>query len=362
MLSISLRKKLNAYYRSQGYRLDDISDDDFIFISAGRGLHHIDAYFLSKIAAINSEASEYISDLSRWVSDFYKVRAYYRRSSWKNETDHKSANPSGWAGPGMFPIALCMKSITSDGKKGGFVSAGVFKGGSAVSLTYPFLDLGITQYLADTFEGLPTTSTDGYYKPGQFRGSRDEVEAHMKAAGASAKAVYLQGLFSDTLHKIEEPIIGCFLDTDIYASSLSALNALKSYALSEMLIFSDGINPSRFATGNFAPQLDEERAVADFATQNGIEVSGIHTGYGNMGLFAYSEIKRPIIYSKTFTKGLFAVILARLIGLNTSRLFHDDIEERLRSRSIGLNIYETDPILELAVDALQAISYDRIKA
>jgi hypothetical protein len=355
MLPIELRKTLNQYYSEKNPNFSTICTEDHLYRINGRGLTHLDALSLFKLYSEEAVA-KYIDELSDYLFFFYDARKYFKRNAQANEVDHPKSNPSGWAGPGLLAIAVGLKSIFDDGRRGVFVSCGCYKGGSVVGLSRVFKDLGIRQYAADTFSGLPFGSDDGYYEPGQFKGTLPEVRCHMEAIGEPGTTTYLEGLFGDTLHQIEEPVLACFLDTDLYESSTSALEGMEDSVRNGALVYSDGIRQNRWRTGKFEAHVGEETAIADFASKNGLALNATHTGYGGMGLFTMSSEPHDLLYSRSFVKALFVQLISRRLKVIDDYFYNDVLTPSVAGRLIDPPHTE-DPIVEMAADLVRSISY-----
>ena len=119
---------------------------------------------------------------------------------------------------------------------GGVVECGVWKGASSASLSLVCKLTGRTLWVCDSFEGLPDegmqrhtgmhTGVYGYYKPGMFQGSLEEVQANIAAHGAPEVCHYVPGYFCDSLTEVRGPVSLIFLDVDLAGSTRDCLRHL----------------------------------------------------------------------------------------------------------------------------------------
>lgn len=355
MISSDLRRLLNDFYASNALKIPAISTDK-ILVREGRPLSPTDAHFLVYGLAETREVSEFLERLVEWLERAYEVRKYFRKNAQPNDDDHHraKANPGGWAGPGLLPIALTIWSLHEDEIRGAFLGCGVFKGGSTAALSHACNVHGIHCLAADTFEGLPYESEDGIYAPGQYRGSLPEVEQHMAACGVPDVVEYIQGLFGDTLGGVEHDVSIAFLDTDLYESSISALRALGGKLVEDAVIFSDGVPAAQFGSGEFDPVRGEALALRDFANETGLQLSGTHTGFGGNAVFTFSKTKGRLVYSRSFVKALYCYAVSRLLGFKDRESYKQAFAEAERE-PFHVPVY--DPAIEYAADTLMSASY-----
>ncbi len=118
---------------------------------------------------------------------------------------------------------------------GDLVECGAARGGSALLLALTAARLGDPRrtWIFDTFEGLPEPSLDdpdfaeARRYVGTCRGELDEVEALFARAGLRDRAVFVKGLFQDTLPVTPVPRIAVLhLDGDWYDSVRVCLHHL----------------------------------------------------------------------------------------------------------------------------------------
>jgi hypothetical protein len=310
MIPRTVRAALNRRYRPGQSTLEE---SDPVLARSGRHLLPLDAWTLWTALSDEPNCARYLAFMRECLARFNGVRDWFKRNVKPAEGEHIDAIATGgWAGPALLPMASILYSAHEDGLHGAFVECGVFRGGTTACISHVAERLGFRYFAADTFEGLPSGSANGFYMPGQFRGGIDEVRCNVEAVGAPSSVTYLPGLFSDTLHQIQEPILAAFLDTDLYVSSMSALNGLKNQFTRQPIIFSDGVGQPHFESGMFVrdgvPAAEEARAIVDFWGDR--EFTGHFCGYGNMSVFAPSERGMRMIFDSAFAKALVAMLIA----------------------------------------------------
>lgn len=234
----------------------------------------------------------YVHRVTSWLQAFYDARRYYRKQVAPNKGDHRraAANPGGWAGPAMLVPAMMIAGRGRLVDDEVFIGAGVFKGGSTACIAPICKEESITYVAADTFDGLPSSSGDGIYSAGQFKGRIEEVQEHLKTLNSHLGVEYAVGLFGDTLKSEGRPVAAMFLDTDLYESSRSALEALAGSIDENTIILSDGISPnSDFRRHVFCPRTPEARAIGDYFGSIGMPLIGSHSLQGHMAVFHHPD-------------------------------------------------------------------------
>src|SRR5262249_23616882 len=98
----------------------------------------------------------------------------------------------------MFAISAHLATLVSYGLTGSLLELGCFKGFSTAILSEACFQLGLTLDVFDSFEGLPSSSS-GYYRPGEFAGSLEEVTRNIAEFGRLAVTRFHRGLFAETL-------------------------------------------------------------------------------------------------------------------------------------------------------------------
>ncbi|MDW5317785.1 TylF/MycF/NovP-related O-methyltransferase [Rhizobium sp. PL01] len=305
MIPSLLVNDLNQFYSSEYPKIPPLSATGYVECAeGGRQISFVDAYFLHKYASsISPEATEYIDFVSTMLAQFREIEIYFNVNV-KAEGDHKDAEarPGGWAGYGVLPLALAFYTLAKNGVEGDYLECGVFKGGSLTCMSHVANYLGRKAIAADTFAGLPEADVSGFWQKNQFAGRLDEVQSNLAAAGVPSAVLWEKGLFSDTLPVLERRIALMFLDTDLYNSSMSALESTVTKWSPGSMVASDGVSGvGDFSGGDYRPSGNESAAVLDFFNRRNIPFHAVWTGNGNMTLFGIktADSKAPI-YSTGF--------------------------------------------------------------
>jgi O-methyltransferase len=132
-------------------------------------------------------------------------------------------------------LAEALLSIPPE-TEGGVVECGVWKGASSASLSLVCDLVGRKLWVCDSFAGLPDegmqrhtgmhTGVYGYYRPGMFTGSLDEVKRHIAQYGAPGVCQYVTGFFEESLAAVPGPLAMAFLDVDLAGSTRDCLRQL----------------------------------------------------------------------------------------------------------------------------------------
>ena len=284
----TLLADLNSFYEREFPRIPRIAVTTWGELAeGGRQVSFVDGYFLHRFASeISPRAEEYIYFVKSMLQKFQQIEVFFNNNV-KADGDHKDAQarPGGWAGFGVLPLALSFYTAAKDGVEGDYLECGVFKGGSLTCMSHVANFLGRKAIAADTFEGLPEGDATGYWQKNQFVGRLDDVKSNVAAAGVIDSVVWEKGLFSDTLPNLDKKIAVVFLDTDLYNSSISALNSIKDKFSPASVVASDGVSGIRdFVGGEYFPEQNEAAAVRDFFKGSG-PYHAVWTGNGNMSLF-----------------------------------------------------------------------------
>jgi hypothetical protein len=298
------------------------------------GLSAIDA---ALIFAFHDEEPfhTYIAFAKDLLLQCYNVRKYFfskrvlaTGSQSKDENASAKRNLGGWAGPHAFAIALLIATMENIKENSVFIEAGVFKGGTTACLSPVCKNKGVTYIAADTFSGLPGYDNAYGYREGQFYGSIEEVKYHLANNNALDGVEFAIGLFKDTLQSIKRPVVGIFLDTDLYDSSLSALNAIRNYIDQNTLIITDGCSLNRdFCEGVFAPKTPEPLAVHNFLKENNITAFYQHSYIGTLCIATLKCHSENIPYYESnfsIINGYSADFYFPFITLLTLSLFSGD--------------------------------------
>jgi hypothetical protein len=169
----------------------------------------------------------------------------------------------------MLCIANQLYVLRSNGMEGHLLEFGCFKGHSSCCLSNACHELGIGMEIFDSFAGLPDSGSD-YYAAGDFRGSFEEVTAHMAEFGKPEVARYWKGYFAETVPRFPEvPVLCLWMDVDLHASARDVAPLLDRLP-PQCTLFTHEFPPDGAEGGRvlpeksqvFPPILDRMRALA----------------------------------------------------------------------------------------------------
>lgn len=309
MIPRDLRRALNEHYGST-----ELETESVHFAERGRPLASRDAIALYTLykQGTNRAVVDYVQFIERCAQKFALVHhhfAVYVKSF--NRHPDARRNPAGWAGIGLVPAAAYLYTLSKEGIGGDVLECGVFLGGSTCCLSQVGAALDFDVYAADSYEGLPKGSADGFYRKGDFAGRLDVVLRHVRECGAPAHVIPVRGYFDQSLKDFSHPLRAIVLDTDLYSSSRAALDAAFARLDANGIVLSDGIGLSRdFKDGRLTPTSEEARAVHEFFRDRGITYSGAGTGFDYLSIFAVGR-DRPLVYSADFMLMLMMLAMSR---------------------------------------------------
>jgi predicted O-methyltransferase YrrM len=315
MIPRELRRVLNDRYGST-----ELETESLHFAEHGRALQARDAIALYEIYKLgtNAAVNDYFQFIERCLRRFTLVHHDFTSgvTSFNRHPDARN-NPAGWAGMGLVPEAAYLYTLSKEGIAGDFLECGVFLGGSTCCFSHVGAELDFKVFAADSFEGLPESSADGFYQKGDFAGRLDVVMHNVRSYGVAQRVVPIQGYFDTSLKGFAHPLRALFLDTDLYVSSRAALDNVYDRLASGGVVFSDGVGMSRdFRDGHFAPASEEARAVHDFFHAHGLSYSGAGSGFDYLSIFVAGS-DRPLVYSADFI--LMVMLLSMTRTLESQR-------------------------------------------
>jgi len=118
------------------------------------------------------------------------------------------------------------------------VECGCFKGRSTATLSLLCEMTNRQLIVFDSFEGLPDVAADDrahvtllhdryeVYKKGDYTGTLDEVQAHVREFGCIDRCRFIKGYFEDSLPHFHDPAAFVFLDVDLHESLKTCLRYL----------------------------------------------------------------------------------------------------------------------------------------
>jgi O-methyltransferase len=121
--------------------------------------------------------------------------------------------------------------------KGCIVEAGAYKGGGTAKISLAARYAGRDLYVFDSFRGLPENeeehtksvlghSIEGWFKPGNFQGSLEEVKQNVTMYGDIGVCNFIPGWFEDTMPSFSQPVALAYLDVDLASSTRTCLKYL----------------------------------------------------------------------------------------------------------------------------------------
>lgn len=149
----------------------------------------------------------------------------------------------------MLSIAHQLYVLKSYGIEGDFGEFGCFKGFSSAMLSHACGLLGIPMHVFDSFEGLPLAEGSSY-AAGEYAGSLDEVQDHVRRFGVIDGVEFHAGFFSDTFRRMAPPRLMClWMDVDLELSARDLLDAIDKLDPRSAL-FSHECTPDIFRSGD----------------------------------------------------------------------------------------------------------------
>jgi O-methyltransferase len=218
------------------------------------------------------------------------VERYFPRENQNASLDDKDRSALQNSAIEVFCVGAHLATLSAHGVPGRFVEFGCFKGFSTAILSYGCHQLGMAMDVFDSFAGLPP-STSAYYRAGDFRGSRAEVEANVATYGSHQPVTYHEGFFADSIPAFAEKQVCCiWMDVDLESSSRDAMAILPRLDRCGA-VFSHEAPAEIFGGGTIsairAPEAVVPPIVDAFAAA-GRPLAGRHI-YGNTGAFWDSE-------------------------------------------------------------------------
>ena len=141
-------------------------------------------------------------------------------------------------------LAMALKILeTPPEVEGDIVECGTWKGGSAANLSLVCKLVERKLLVYDSFEGLPEGDPKDNeakgYKKGDYCGTLEEVMSNLTKYGALECCEFKRGWFSETLPKIDRPILLAFLDVDLEASLETCVRHIWQHLVPNGYIFID---------------------------------------------------------------------------------------------------------------------------
>ncbi|HXU34579.1 MAG TPA: TylF/MycF/NovP-related O-methyltransferase [Thermoanaerobaculia bacterium] len=179
----------------------------------------------------------------------------------------------------LLHIANHLYLLDSAGVQGVLLECGCFKGFSSACLSHACAFLGRDLVVADSFQGLPGEAGAGEegYRPGDFRGGRQEVEDNVRLFGRIERVRFLEGWFRDSLPRLMEPIALLWMDVDLYASATDVLDATWEKLDPRAAIFSHEFLPEQIdSDGRIVHPHEPPGAIRDAFAARAVEERAVH--------------------------------------------------------------------------------------
>lgn len=110
--------------------------------------------------------------------------------------------------------------LDSYGVPGVLLECGTSHGYSTCCLSHACARLGRVLYTADSFEGLPATSSDEpFFRKGDYASPLEAVQCNVGGAGCPESVRYVKGWFSESLKNWSCDIALLWIDVDLYDSA-----------------------------------------------------------------------------------------------------------------------------------------------
>jgi hypothetical protein len=177
----------------------------------------------------------------------------------------------------MLHLANHLYVLASHGVAGAVLECGCFKGFSTCCLSHACDALARPLFVADSFAGLPPPGPDERaYAAGDFRGSRAEVEANVRAFGRPERVAYRPGWFADSLAGWNEPLALLWIDVDLYQSARDALAGALPALDSRGAIFTHELLAEHVRDGEIALRGEPPGALRDVLAERGLAYRAAH--------------------------------------------------------------------------------------
>jgi hypothetical protein len=187
----------------------------------------------------------------------------------------------------MLVIANYLFILHSYGVAGCVLECGCFKGYSSCCLSIACRHLGYTLVIADSFAGLPTgtheVGGDNYYQPGDFTGTRAEVERNLRTFGDPTGVELVEGWFAQTLKGWNRPLAVLWLDVDLWSSAIDVLTPCFSATDPRGAIFSHEFSASYIKDGKITCPNEAPGAIAQFMHEHDPDYRSTFAT-GNLGI------------------------------------------------------------------------------
>ena len=238
-------------------------------------IYTFEKYMLNEGYESSDSIRRYIFFLASMYDIFEKIYDYFPRIN-PNSTHKDDLSGIGTAPFELFFHAMYIYYLNSYDVEGDIVECGSFKGFSSCCLSWVCNILNKRLIVADSFQGLPPSNHDPYYKKGDFLGTLDEVKTNMRIFGHPENVEYIKGFFSESLTNFDRKISLLWMDVDLYESATDILENLYKNLTPGAVILSHELFEERdFENNLLKPTLGPSKALHDFFRKNNITYQAI---------------------------------------------------------------------------------------
>lgn len=231
------------------------------------------ALWLLEAARHDPAARRYLFYLKQSYETFHAIEECFPRSP------GAAGGGIGTSPEELLHIANHLYLLSAEGVPGALLECGCYKGFSSSCLSVACAFLGRELIVADSFQGLPDEARQGEegYRPGDFRGGREEVEANVRLFGRIDRVRFVEGWFRRSLAGFGQPVALLFLDVDLYASAADVLDAVWENLDPRAAIFSHELLPEHVgADGRIVRRQEPPGAIRDAFAARGVEEQAVH--------------------------------------------------------------------------------------
>lgn len=230
-------------------------------------------WLVSEGAERSIEVRRFVAWMEFMLGVFSGIERRFPRVN-RDSKDEKDAAAQQTSVDEMLVIARLLYCLDSYGVAGDLLECGCFKGFSSCCLSWACASLGRRLIIADSFEGLPVQSENPYYKPGEFKGGLEEVQANLRSLGRLEAVDFIRGFYSKSLPGFSRPLAMIWMDVDLFDSARDVLvNTFDSLADTGVIV-SNELIPEYFEANRLKPVHGPAKAIAEFLQERGVEQSG----------------------------------------------------------------------------------------
>jgi hypothetical protein len=264
-----------------------------------------------------SPAGLRLSSIARWRAFMTTMFCkHYQSWDYLRQMQVQNSNPGNESFVSTSPFSILpvvgyLYHLDSWGVAGDVIECGCFKGMSAAYLSWACKLLGRKLYAADSFQGLPAAIAqgEGYFKPGDYAGTLDEVKRTVATFGCADVVEYVPGFFENTLAFLDSRRLALiWADVDLASSMSSVLKALYPRLDREGVLLSDEVPAAAFEGHRIKSDATSvPGAIRSFAESRRMDHAGanMHLGvaciYFNtpgQPLLDYKKLTRLLLQSK----------------------------------------------------------------